>query len=187
MIDKFTKKAFQQGFKARSVFKLEDLNRKYKLIKKNQRILDLGCWPGSWSQFCKRILGNTGLILGVDTKEIRDIDIIFIKKNVMDKDIIQEISKVSDKFDLVLSDLAPKTTGIQDSEYSMDLAKQAFYVSSKLLKSNGNFIVKVFQGKDLNKFIDKLKSKFRFVKSTKPLASKKTSKEIYIICLGKRW
>src|SRR3989344_1968516 len=136
MKDKFTIKAQKQGYKARSVFKLEDLNRKYKLIKKNQQILDLGCWPGSWSQYCKRILGNTGLIL---------------------------------------SDLAPKTTGIQDSEYSMDLAKQAFYVSSKLLRVNGNFVVKVFQGKDLNKFIDKLKSKFRFVKSTKPLASKKTS------------
>lgn len=186
MIDKFTIKAKKQGFKARSIFKLEDLNKKYKLIKKNQKILDLGCWPGSWSQYCKKILENSGLIVGIDTKEINNLDIIFIKKDIFDKDIIKTIKQKCKEFDLVLSDLAPKTTGIQDSEASIELAERALYITSKVLRYNGNFIVKVFQGKDLNNYINKLKKQFRFVKSTKPLASKKTSKEIYIICLGKR-
>ncbi|MBS3150087.1 RlmE family RNA methyltransferase [Candidatus Woesearchaeota archaeon] len=186
MKDKFTIKAQKQGYKARSVFKLEDLNRKYKLIKKNQKILDLGCWPGSWSQYCKEILENTGLIIGIDIKEIDNLDIIFIKKDVYDKDIIKAIKEKSEVFDLILSDIAPKTTGTQDSEASIELAERSLYIALKVLKYNGNFIVKVFQGKDLNNYIDKLKKHFRFVKATKPMASKKTSKEIYIVCLSKR-
>ena len=187
MIDKFTRKAYKEGYKARSVFKLDDINKKYKLIRKNQKILDLGCWPGSWLQYCKKNLQNTGLIVGIDTKEIKDIDIDFIKKDVFDSDIIETIKMKSSKFDLILSDLAPKTTGFQDSEQSIELAERALFIAEKLLKFNGNFVVKVFQGKDLNKFIDRLKKRFRFVKSNKPLASKKTSKEIYIVCIAKRW
>lgn len=186
MKDKFTKRAQKQGFKARSVFKLEDINQKYKLIKKNQRILDIGCWPGSWSQYCKKILDNTGLIVGVDLKEVSNLDIIFIKKDIFDKDIIDVIKEKSNIFDLVLSDIAPKTTGIQDSEASLELSERALYIALRVLKYNGNFLVKIFQGKDLNNYISKLKHHFRFVKATKPVASKKTSKEIYIVCLGKR-
>lgn len=186
MRDKFTIKAQKQGFKARSVFKLEDINRKYELIKKNQKILDLGCWPGSWSQYCRIILDNTGFILGIDIKEVNNLDIVFIKKDVFDKDIVSIIKEKSEKFDLVLSDIAPKTTGIQDSESSVELAERSLYITLRVLKHNGNFLVKVFQGKDLNNYINKLKKHFRFVKATKPMASKKTSKEIYMICLGKR-
>jgi len=186
MQDKFSKKARIEGYKARSVYKLQDLDKKYKLIKKNQKILDLGCWPGSWLQYCQNKLGNTGLILGIDKQEILGLDVNFLKKDVMDKDIISEIRKISVDFDLVLSDLAPKTTGTLDSDLSLDLSNRALYIAENVLRYKGNFLVKIFQGKDTNKFIEKLKKKFRFVKSTKPMASKKTSKEIYIICLLKR-
>ena len=186
MQDKFSKKARIEGYKARSVYKLQDLDKKYKLIKKNLKILDLGCWPGSWLQYCQNKLGNTGLILGIDKQEILGLDVNFLKKDVMDKDIISEIRKISVDFDLVLSDLAPKTTGTLDSDLSLDLSNRALYIAENVLRYKGNFLVKIFQGKDTNKFIEKLKKKFRFVKSTKPMASKKTSKEIYIICLLKR-
>ena len=146
----------------------------------------MGCWPGSWLQYCQNKLGNTGLILGIDKQEILGLDVNFLKKDVMDKDIISEIRKISVDFDLVLSDLAPKTTGTLDSDLSLDLSNRALYIAENVLRYKGNFLVKIFQGKDTNKFIEKLKKKFRFVKSTKPMASKKTSKEIYIICLLKR-
>ncbi|MEA3378302.1 MAG: RlmE family RNA methyltransferase [Nanoarchaeota archaeon] len=180
MKDKYTILAKRKGLRARSVFKLFQINKKYKLIKKGDDVLDLGCWPGGWLKAAKQI-SKTGKIVGVDLKKIKPIEgVDFIQGD------INEI-KVQGKFDVVLSDMAPKTSGIVglDVERSLDLANIALEKAAEHLKKNGNFIVKVFQGKDFAVYLNKVKKQFKFAKTTKPLTSRKRSKEVYVIGVKK--
>ena len=182
MKDKFTVKAKREGYKARSVYKLSDINSKYQIIKRNSRVLDLGCWPGSWMQFCL----NLGCdVTGIDLKGTRMDGISFVKGNIFDKAVFDKLLGLG-KFDTVLSDMAPKTTGIKnvDQERSLDLCYRALYIARYLLKSNGDFLCKIFQSDESSTFVNEVQRYFSFVKVTKPMASKKRSKEIYLIAKG---
>ncbi len=182
--DHYFKKAKQEGYRARSAYKLFDINKKYNLIKRSDRILDLGCSPGSWLQVAKKLTGEKGLVLGIDILSIKEIkDIKFIQSDIFDKDLITKIKQISNEFDIVLSDMAPKTSGIKkiDHAKSIDLNKRALEIAEEILKSNGKFLCKLFQGEDFPDFLIKLRNKFEFVKSSKPDSSRKESKEIYII------
>src|SRR3989344_8367330 len=176
MKDKITIKAKKEGYLARSIYKLLALNLRYNLIKKKDNVLDLGCWPGSWIQACLKLDCN---ITGVDLRKIDIKDIYFIQGDIYDKKVFSKILNLG-KFDVVLSDLAPKTTGIKnlDQAKSLDLAYKAFEISKKVLKENGNFLCKIFQSNELNQFVNNVKKSFKFVKLNKPEASKKRSKEI---------
>jgi len=178
-MDKFTKKAKKEGYNARSVFKLKWLNDNYKIIKKGDSVLDLGSYPGSWLQYCLELTDN---IFGVDLKEVKIKNVVFFKKNVQDLNL-------DTKFDVILSDLAPNTSGVirLDQERSLDLANEAFKIVKKNLKKNGNFICKIFNSELVRNFVKKLKKSFKLVKITKPLASKKRSKEIFIVCKEYKW
>jgi len=195
--DKFTVKAKRVGFRARSIFKLFDLNKKYNLIKKDDLVLDLGAWPGSWMQAVE-VFG--AYAVGVDIKKI-DLgglkDFYFIRADVTKGEVIEEIEdalgQISQKyglnknlFDVVISDLAPTVTGIahMDQYNSYLLAKRAFEIAGELLKPNGNFLCKIFQGPDADAFLKEIKEHFQMIKTTKPLASKKHSKEIYVVGIG---
>lgn len=179
-MDTFSRKAWKEGYKGRSVYKLKELNERYKLIRRNNRVLDLGCYPGSWIQYCNKI--NVGYILGVDVRDIKiNGNYSFLKANVFDKEIFDKIKSFRSKFDVVLSDLAPITTGFSDSEKSLDLARKAFEIAQSFLCRGGNFLCKVFQSNGLENFIMDLKKYFDFVKVTKPRSSKKRSSEIYIV------
>jgi len=183
MIDKFTFRSRQEGYRARSVYKLLFLNRKYRIIKKGDNVLDLGCYPGSWLQVIRQLKANA---IGVDVKQISNIpDVKFILGDVREEKIISKIKSLG-KFDVVLSDLAPKTSGnkLLDQERSLELSKVAFNIAKDALKPKGNFVCKVFQSKEFEEFLDKVKKEFYFVKATKPEASKKQSKEMYIVALG---
>jgi 23S rRNA (uridine2552-2'-O)-methyltransferase len=183
MIDKFSLKSRQEGYLARSVYKLIFLNKKYRIIKKNDNVLDLGCFPGSWLQVINKVKVNA---VGVDIKQISNIpNVKFILGNVREKETINKIRSYG-KFDVVLSDLAPNTSGNKslDQERSLELSEIAFNIAKDVLKHKGNFVCKIFQSKEFNEFLNKVKKNFYFVKSVKPEASKKESKEMYIVALG---
>jgi|SRR3989344_2164095 len=181
MKDKFTIKALEEGYRARSVYKLIFLNKKYNLIKRNDNVLDLGAWPGSWMQFC---LNLDARVTGVDIKQITSMKGgRFILGDVYEIKTLEKIRELG-KYDVVLSDLTPKTTGINDQELSFDLSYKAFEISKEILKRNGSFVCKIFQSGYLNEFLRELRKNFNFVKSVKPEASKKKSKEMYIVCMS---
>jgi len=179
--DKWAKKAQKEGFVARSSYKLKQLNKKYNLIRKGDKVLDLGCSPGSWAQVCLQLGANR--VTGVDMKEVKinASNFSFILQDVYGLNI-----KKLGKFDVVLSDLAPSTSGVKnlDAEESISLSNKAFNISRNSLKPQGNFLVKVFQGKGFDDLLKKIKKSFEFCKSSKPTASKSKSKEIYIVCKG---
>jgi len=181
MKDFYTKKSRKEGYYARSAYKLKQLNKKYQIIKKGDRVLDLGCSPGGWVQAALEIVGNEGDIVGIDLEnaKVKAENFTFIKADIYNKEVIDSL----EKFDVVLSDMAPKTSGIRelDQERSYDLARQALTVAKKKLKTCGNFVCKIFQGRDYQNFINEVKKEFKFVKTAKPEASKSGSKEMYII------
>ena len=181
MKDKFTLRAQAEGYRARSAYKLISLNKKYNLIKRNDNLLDLGAWPGSWMQVC---LNLEAKVVGVDIKQINGMKgARFILGDISDLKALEKI-KENAKYDVVLSDLAPKTTGINDQELSLGLSYKALEIAKEVLKRNGNFVCKTFQSQEFNEFLKELKKYFNFVKATKPEASKKKSKEMYIVAKG---
>lgn len=181
MRDKITAKAKGEGYRARSVYKLFSINRKYSVMKENDNALDLGCWPGSWLQVCRELKCKT--IVGVDLRKIVPINgVEFVNKDVFSDDILVRLQRYG-KFDVVLSDLAPNTSGKSeiDNFKSFQLSERAFLLACDVLKMRGNFVVKIFQSEDSQDLLNNIKKKFSFVKVFKPENSKKRSKEIYII------
>lgn len=180
MGDKITRKAKSEGYKARSAYKLLEVDGKYKFLNKDARVLDLGCWPGSWLQVASKKCKE---VIGID---LRKTEIKNIKTFVMDifSDKVLDLGK----FDIILSDVAPGTSGnIEIDQYrSYELSVRAFNIAKKLLKENGSFLVKIFQGEDSDKLLKNMKKRFKLAKGIKPSSSKKKSKEIYYIGLGFR-
>ena len=176
--DFYFKKAKSQGYVARSAYKLLEINKKYNLIDKDSRVLDLGSSPGSWVQACLKL--KVKEVIGIDLTEtkITSSHFIFLKEDISKVD-----TKNLKKFDVVLSDLAPSTSGNKelDSDRSIELSNKAFKIAKKVLKPGGNFLVKVFQGEEFEPLLKKIKTDFSFCKSYKPKSTRKNSKEIYIV------
>ena len=185
--DFYFRKAKEEGYNARSVYKLFELNKKYNLIKKGDRVLDLGCSPGSWLQGAAKIAGFNGLVVGVDILPVNKIKgVNFIQADITDKTTVDMIKSFSEGFDVVLSDMAPKTSGIRELDHnkSIYLSEKAVGICKEVLVEKGNFLCKVFQGGYFKEFLDEVRKEFEFVKSSKPESSRKESKEIYVICKG---
>jgi len=178
MKDKHTIRAHREGFLGRAVYKLEEVNERFNLIKKNNKVLDLGCYPGSWIQY---LLTINCSITGIDLKDVKGLKFKFIKKNIYDDSIFDQLEN---DFDVIVSDLAPNTTGIRDldQERSLELCYRALEIAKKVLKTKGNFLVKIFDNPKLNEYVKKVEKNFNYVRIFKPKVSKKRSKEIYIIC-----
>ena len=181
----YTMLAKKEGYPARSVYKLKEIDEKYKIFKEGDRVLDLGSAPGSWLLYISQKVGDRGKIVGVDIEEIKmspKANIIFIKKNVLDL----EESDFKNKFEVVVSDLSPKTSGIRflDTGKSLELAEKSFEIAKSVLLPGGNFICKIFENESNNKFFKKMKNCFYFTKRFRPKAVIKKSKEFYIIGRG---
>ncbi len=179
MKDFYTRKSREEGYYARSVYKLKQINRKYFIIRRGDKVLDLGCSPGGWVQASLEMVGNQGFVTGIDINHVRRIEaknFKFIKSDAAE-------AKVEGIFDVILSDMAPKTTGMRelDQERSYDLAKTALETAKKNLKEGGNFLCKIFQGPRYQEFLNEVKQSFEFEKTVKPGASKKQSKEMYVL------
>ncbi|WP_457552661.1 RlmE family RNA methyltransferase [Desulfobacula sp.] len=188
--DHLTQRAKAENYPARSVYKLEEIQNKFKIIKKNDQVLDLGCAPGSWLLYSSKQVGNHGKVFGIDLKHI-DIhlppNVVIIENNILNMD---NESFLGDNrgFNAILSDMAPATTGRKDVDAlkSFELCNMALKVADNFLLQNGNFVCKIFQGNDFNEFQKNVKSKFKECKIFKPESCRKQSKEIYIIAKGKK-
>lgn len=179
-MDPYTRRSRREGYRARSVYKLKQINNKYSIIKKGDAVLDLGSFPGSWLQVCKEL--EAGFILGVDYKPIDSIPgVRFLNHDINDDKIFDKISNIRESFDAVISDVAPKTTGIMDQEKSLDLSLRAYKVAKYFLRPGGNFLCKIFQTKGIEEFMKQLRKDFMIAKINKPEASKTRSYEVYMV------
>lgn len=185
--DPYYRLAKRKGYRARSAFKLIQINNKYGIIRPGFRVLDLGAAPGGWSQVAKEIVGENGIVVAVDIQEMEPIEGVYIiQGDARDEATKREIKAISPFFDAVISDMSPNLSGIYGIDHfrSIELAETAYSIAKEFLKPHGNFLVKVFQGEEFPKFLEKLRKDFYFVKPYSPPASRKSSSEIYVICKG---
>jgi len=184
--DEYRKLAKDQGFRSRSAYKLLEINNKKNLIKPNDTVLDIGCAPGGWLQVAKKISGPDGTIVGIDINPIKSImGISTMQVDIEDKDAIDKIRKnFPYSFDVVLSDLSPKVSGIWhfDHERQISLTLVALQISSKLLKRGGNALFKIFDGTHSGDVRQEAARIFLKVSTSKPKASRQKSSEFYIVC-----
>lgn len=189
--DKYFQLAKERGYRARSAFKLLEIQKKFKLLRPGQAIVDLGAAPGSFLQVIQEIVGENGHAFGVDLQAIEPFDSSHVKTmvgDIFDKEgVLAALSAAGfSKVDGVTSDLAPKTSGIKDVDtgLSAELTDQAFYLSTLLLKPGGFFVGKIFEGSEFQKVLRRVKGKFREVSVFKPEACRDRSYETYIVARG---
>ena len=183
--DIYVRQSKVDGYRARSAYKLIEIDKKFKIFKNGMFILDIGAAPGSWSQYASKTIKN-GKIISIDLKEISPIDNgIHIKGDFTEPDIQEKIREnLTKEFDVVMSDMAVNTTGVKnlDSIQTGELCKEAMTFSKKVISSKGYFISKIFMGSTFNEIVALGKKIFREVKVFKPLSSRKESKESFIVC-----
>ncbi len=190
--DHYFKKAKAENFAARSVFKLEEIDQRYKILKEGQTVLDLGASPGSWSQYASKKVGPNGRVLGVDLSpvNVKLPNAVFIQADLRDLNLEQVFQEhgFQPPFNLVLSDMAPKTTGIRmtDQARSMELCELALDIARRFLKPGGHFVCKLFHSDDFGKLRDEIKKSFEKFEAVKPDSTRKISKEIFLIGLRKK-
>ena len=183
--DIYVRQSKIEGYRSRAVYKLQEINEKFKILKNGIHIVDLGAAPGSWSQFVSRKFKNSKIV-SIDLEEIEKIENIYqIKGDFTDK--LQQkkiIDYFGSKIDVVISDMAVNTTGNKnvDSLVTGELSIEALNFSANTLKKHGSFVSKIFMGSSFNEIVEIAKKKFKEVNIFKPPASRKSSKENFIIC-----
>jgi len=187
--DYYYKKAKKDNYPARSVYKLEEAQKKHQLLKKNDRVLDLGCYPGSWTLYAAKVVGPKGLVVGADLQKGKPLsvkggaEIYTFAGDIYDQEIVARLLDVSATYNVVVSDMAPKTTGnrFSDQQKSLDLARQAFQLATDLLVKGGNFYCKVFEGEDFKEYVDTVRRAFSKTKIIKPKSSRAESREVFVL------
>jgi 23S rRNA (uridine2552-2'-O)-methyltransferase len=184
--DFYVKEAKAKGYRSRSAFKLIEINKKFKFLKNNLNIVDLGSAPGGWSQVCSEINKN-GKNLSIDILEMEKIEnIFFYKKDFNESDFFDFINNFfyQNKVDVVLSDMAVNTTGNKDLDAikTNSIALDVVNLSRVILKTKSSLLVKIFSGKDENILIKNAKDSFKIIERIKPDSSRKESREMYLFC-----
>ena len=184
--DTYVRQSKIDGYRARSVYKLIEINEKFKIFKSGMGVIDIGAAPGSWSQYVSKIVKN-GTIISVDLKDMENIKNTIQIKGDFNEHVTQIQIKTSLKGkqpDVIMSDMAVNTTGIKnvDSIQTGELCKEAMIFSKDIISKNGFFISKIFMGGSFNEIVALGKKIFREVKVFKPKSSRKDSKESFIIC-----
>ena len=183
--DQFFKKSKTLGYRSRSAFKLIELNKKYKFIKSNTKLLDIGSYPGGWAQVSSKII-TTGKMLSLDIKKMEQLkNVSFLQCNFLEESTKEKILKFfREKLDVVLSDMAANTTGNKslDCIRTNQLCADVIEFSSKILKPNGVLVSKLFMGEDFLEVKELAKSRFKKVQFFKPESSRNESKETYLHC-----
>ncbi len=183
--DTYVKQSKIDGYRARSAYKLKEINEKFKVFKGGMQVVDIGAAPGSWSQYVSKVVKN-GKIVSIDLKNFGLIEgVIQIKGDFTDATVKDEIkSHLKKKVDAVISDMAVNTTGIKniDSIQTGELCKEAMLFSKEIISENGFFISKIFMGGTFNEIVAEGKKIFKEVKVFKPKSSRKDSKESFLVC-----
>jgi 23S rRNA (uridine2552-2'-O)-methyltransferase len=187
--DTYVRQSKVDGYRARSAYKLIEIDEKFKIFKGGLTVIDIGAAPGSWTQYASKAVRN-GKIISIDLKEMEPIDNTFQIKGDFTEDQTQKKIKelLTDKSDIVMSDMAVNTTGIKniDSIQTGELCKEAMIFSQDIISNSGFFISKIFMGGSFNEIVQLGKKIFKEVKVFKPKSSRKDSKESFIICKNLR-
>lgn len=185
--DYYFEKAKQEKYPARSVFKLEEAQHRFQLLKKGDVVLDLGCSPGSWSIYAAKQVGTTGKVIGVDLQTTKKYAFAgaapmeLLKADIFSEEIFTQLAAL--QFNVVLSDMAPATTGHKFSDHlkSLELSRRALTIAAAVLAVGGNFYCKAFQGEDFPHFVDEVRQLFKTVKVVKPKSSRVESREVFVL------
>ncbi len=186
--DHYTRRAKQEQWRARSVYKLKEIDARFKILRKGFKVLDLGCHPGSWSQYCLSRIGPQGVVVGIDMVPVKGMpagSFHFIQADINEIDMAL-LSDLMPRADAVLSDMAPRTTGssVTDSARSFALGEKALETAEKALKNGGVFVCKLLEGEAVKDFVSKVKTCFNEVRTYRPKATRKRSREVYIVGKG---
>jgi 23S rRNA (uridine2552-2'-O)-methyltransferase len=187
--DAYVLKARAQGYRSRAVFKLAEIQRKDRIIKPAQLVLDLGAAPGGWSEYAQQIVGGQGKVIALDLLPMEPIaEVEFIQGDFTEQQTLDQLLGLIDdrRLDLVLSDMAPNLSGMDsvDQPRSIYLAELALDLTQQFLAADGVFVVKLFQGEGFEDLISLLRQSFKSVRFRKPDASRARSSEIYAVCSG---
>lgn len=190
--DYYSKKAKKNKYPARSIYKLEEVQQKYRFLRKGDSVLDLGCYPGSWSLYASEIVGRDGVVVGVDLQEADKsprqggAEIHWICEDITQPEMIQRVRRIRPAFKVLISDLAPKTTGNRwaDHQKSIGLVRHTLALAETLLHNKGHYLCKVFQGEDFPEFFDEVKERFEMAKTIKPKSSRTESREVFVLGMG---
>ena len=184
--DQYRKLAKENNYRSRAVYKLSQINKSFHLLKRGMKIVDIGAAPGGWLQFASKIAGDTGLVIGIDLKDIEPIpNVITLKNDVDDRETLALILKsLGGKADIVMSDLAPNVSGLWEIDHlrQIDLTRKAVGITKNILRHDGNALYKIFQGESTSEFVADTRKIFSEVILTKPDASRKQSSELYLLC-----
>ena len=183
--DHYTKKAKAEGFAARSVYKLEEIQRRFRILKGGARVVDLGCAPGSWSAYAASICGKRRLV-GMDITALEDYPGTFLHGSILEIPTETVETALGGPADVVLSDMAPYTNGNRFSDHirQLELARAAFDTACRMLRPGGAFVVKVFDGQEAQAFTLSVRRRFSTVKRLKPPATRNESVEFFLVATG---
>jgi 23S rRNA (uridine2552-2'-O)-methyltransferase len=184
----YSRLAREEGYPARSVYKLKEIDEKYKIFRRGDLVLDLGCAPGSWMMYISRTIGSEGRVIGVDIEDLKmplAANMRFVKKDIIELGL-DDFSEFNKGFDIVVSDSAPKTTGVKTADVvnSVILANKALALAKLVLRPGGKFVCKIFEGELAEEFFEEVKKSFEFVKRFRPKAVSKGSREFYVVGMG---
>ncbi|PCI60896.1 MAG: 23S rRNA (uridine(2552)-2'-O)-methyltransferase RlmE [Gammaproteobacteria bacterium] len=187
--DEYVKKAQRLGLRSRAVFKLEEINNKDKLLKAGMKVVDLGAAPGGWSEYAAKVVGENGQVVACDILSMDPLaGVDFLQGDFREEVVLDALlTKIGGQnIDVVMSDMAANMTGNEsaDSARSMYLVELALDMCDQVLKKNGAFVVKVFQGEGFEQFMKNIKQVFKVVKTRKPNSSRARSREVYIVATG---
>jgi 23S rRNA (uridine2552-2'-O)-methyltransferase len=171
--DHFTKRAQREGYAARSVYKLQEMHKKWNLLAKGQRVLDLGCAPGSWSRFAHEQIGFGGTLVGIDIQEVAGFPGLFLQTSI---EAVQ------------VEDMAPNTMGNKFTDHLRQIAliEAGRDLALSVLKPGGHFVAKIFEGREAQAFVQSLRAEFKTVKRIKPKATRDRSVEFFVAAMGKK-
>jgi 23S rRNA (uridine2552-2'-O)-methyltransferase len=189
--DIFRRRAKTEGFRSRAAYKLLEADKRFRLIKKGDIVVELGAWPGGMTQAASRLVGETGLVIAVDIRKFKafsESNIITINSDILEEeDTVQKILQVLNgkQVDVVISDASPKFTGIRDVDTArqIELTEKSYNISHKLVKKGGSIMLKALECRELELLEEQIRSSFSYVKRFIPSATRKTSSEIYLIGL----
>jgi 23S rRNA (uridine2552-2'-O)-methyltransferase len=185
--DHYFEKAKKENYLARSIYKLEEIDEKYKVLKPGMKVVDLGYFPGSWTQYASKVIGDEGIVVGIDIQAVNKKLVGVKNVRIYQKDIfdIQDLTQlgVEDQFDVVLSDMAPSTTGMKslDQDRSLNLVESVFELLPRFLKKGGNFVIKVFDSQHAQNYLKEQKNLFNEFHYLKPKSTRSVSKEFFVI------
>jgi 23S rRNA (uridine2552-2'-O)-methyltransferase len=187
--DPYVLKAQKLGLRSRAVFKLEEINNKDRLLLPGMSVVDLGAAPGGWSEYAVKVVGDQGHVVACDILPMDSLaGVDFLQGDFREDAVLEALLERIDgrNVDLVMSDMAPNMSGNEstDQARSMYLVELALDMCNQVLKKNGSFVVKVFQGEGFEQFVKEVKSAFKVVKTRKPEASRPRSREVYLVATG---